>query len=94
MTAVWLGDRYFSMIAARGDLLFPAGGTVAPWDAKSMFYCDAAMVDHMLNEAIGERKITTAGELEHALTVSQKTGSSARLWIHEELEDLVKQMMD
>lgn len=74
--------------------MFPAGGTVAPWEAKSMFYCDVAMVDHMLNEMMGERKISTAGELEHVLGVSQKSGTSIRIWIHEELEDFVKQLMD
>ena len=92
--AIWLGERYFSMVALGGNLLFPAGGSIAPWDAKAMFYCDSAVVDHMMEPEKGDRKITTEGELEHVLAVSQKGDASIRIWIHEDLEDLIKQLMD
>lgn len=82
------------MITARGELSFPAGSTIAPWDAKTMFYCDEAIVDHTLDPARGERKITTPEELQQVLELSEQNDAKMRIWIREGLEDTVKQLMD
>lgn len=87
------GEMYFSLIATGGELTLPSG-SIAPWDAKGMFYCNDAIIEHILEPALGDRKVTTPEELHWVLELSEQSSAKIRVFVHEALEEIVKQLMD
>lgn len=80
--------RYFPATAMAGRLYVQGVPDRGPWDPAGLVYWTERQVDAVVNPRAGSRKAETAGELDRGIRAAGFP--SARVWIAEGLEDVVK----
>ena len=87
-------DRFFAATILAGRLHVRGVPPWGPWEPARLEYQAEEEIDTILNEAIGDRKVRTAEELDAVLKAPPVSTFSPTVWIHESLEDEVQQVWE
>ncbi len=82
--------RFFSATAYAGRLYVQGILDRGPWDARALVYWTEDQVDAVLNPRVGDRKATTAPELQAALEASRLRHPAITVWIAAGLEEAAR----
>lgn len=87
-----MGTRYFSATVMGGKLYVQGIGERGPWDSQRLMHWPEQAVDQILQPLAGERKVRTAGELQEAILASTRGLPNIKVWIHEAIESVAREM--
>lgn len=88
-----MGTRYISATAMNGTLLVVGLTQGAAWESERVVFWPEDAVDKVVQVQAGDRKVWTEDELVAALRESERGLPTIKLWICEDLESLVKQLL-
>ncbi len=87
-------DRFFSatVIAGRLHILGLARG--GPWTPGRLEWREESVLDFLVNQRAGDRKITSPEELEAIIQAPAGTMRTRFLWIHEDLVEEARRLWE
>lgn len=86
-----MGNRYFPATALGGKLY--VGSLSERWDSKQLAWVDKSIIEIFISLMV-HRKAETVEELEEILHTSESGLPAVRVWIHEGLEPMVRNLFE
>lgn len=77
-----------------GGKLYVYGGSArqGTWNSQRLAYWREQDVERIFQPLAGDRKVRTTEELEDAIRASERGLPAIKVWIHESLEDVVREI--